>query len=173
MTRNSSLLISDVGVGDGGLVCRTDHPQCCDSSTDAVWLSPNNTVISSTRGDGDFYTTRGAGYITLNRYSNTTTAAGTYCCRVPVGGSSHPAMFCAVLTLPAGTCCCVVCEWVIQMVHTMSFRHRNTVTQCRSSDRRCGGGTSSCPHYHDHCHCDHCTGYQVRETCRHCMVGDL
>ena len=104
MTRNSELLISEVGVGDGGLVCRTDHPQCCDSSTDAVWLSPNNTVISSTRGDGDFYTTRGDGYITLNRYSNTTSAAGMYCCAVPVRENSTYTgnitnTFCAVLTL--------------------------------------------------------------------------
>ena len=101
VTRNSELLISEVGVGDGGLVCRTDYPQCCDISTVAVWLSPNNTVISSTRGDGDFYTTRGDGYITLNRHSNTTSAAGTYCCVVPVRGGSIP-VFCAVLTLSQG-----------------------------------------------------------------------
>ena len=101
MTRNSSLLISEVGVGDGGLVCRTDHPQCCDSSTDAVWLSPNGVTISSTRGDGDFYTTRGDGYITLNRYSNTTSAAGMYCCVVPVSGGSIQ-LFCAVLALSEG-----------------------------------------------------------------------
>ena len=101
MTGNNPLLISEVGVGDGGLVCRTDHPQCCYSSTDAVWLSPNNTVISSTRGDGDFYTTRGDGYITLNRYSNTTSAAGTYCCEVPVGRGCTE-IFCAVLTLKQG-----------------------------------------------------------------------
>ena len=101
MTRNSSLIISEVGVGDGGLVCRTDHPLCCDSSTDAVWLSPNNTVISSTRGDGDFFTTRGDGYITLNRYSNTTSAAGLYCCVVPVRGGITE-IFCTVLTLRKG-----------------------------------------------------------------------
>ena len=99
MTRNSELLISEVGVGDGGLVCRTDHPQCC--STDAVWLSPNNTAISSTRGDGDFYVTHGDGYITLNRYSNTTSAAGMYCCVVPVRGGSIQ-VFCSVLTLSQG-----------------------------------------------------------------------
>ena len=99
MTRNSPLLISEVGMGDGGLVCRTDHPQCCDSSTDAVWLSPNGVTISSTRGDGDFYVTHGDGYIALNRYSNTTSAAGMYCCVVPVRGGSIQ-VFCAVLTLP-------------------------------------------------------------------------
>ena len=85
-------------MGDGGLVCRTDYPQCCDRSTHAVWLSPNNTAISPTRGDGDFYVTRGDGYITLNRYSNTTSAAGLYCCVVPVSGGSTE-IFCAVLTL--------------------------------------------------------------------------
>ena len=111
MTRNSSLLISEVGVGDGGLVCRTDHPQCCDNSTDAVWLSPNNTVISLTRGDGDFYTTSGDGYITLNRYSNTTSAAGMYCCMVPVSGNMTE-KFCAVFTLP-GTVGHVMCKLVM------------------------------------------------------------
>ena len=99
VTKNNELLISEVGVGDGELVCRTDHPQCCDSSTDAVWLSPNNTVVSSTRGDGDFFVTRGFGHITHNRYSNTTTAVGMHCCVVPVGGGITE-MFCAVLTLP-------------------------------------------------------------------------
>ena len=99
MTINSELSINEVGVGDGGLMCRTDHPQCCDSSTDAVWLNPNNTVITSTRGDGDFYTTRGNGYIILNRYSNTTSAAGMYCCAVPVSGG-YTEVICALLTLP-------------------------------------------------------------------------
>ena len=111
VTRNTPLLISEVGVGDGGLVCRTDHPQCCDSSTDAVWLSPNNTVISSNREDSeDFYTTRGDGYITLNRYSSTTSAAGMYCCVIPVSGGSTE-IFCAVLTLRQGivTSGCMVC----------------------------------------------------------------
>ena len=99
VTRNRELLISEVGVGDGGLVCRTDHDQCCDGSTDAIWLNPNKTVISSTRGDGDFYVTRGDGYITLNRYSYTTTAVGMYCCMVPVSGGSTETL-CAALTLP-------------------------------------------------------------------------
>ena len=101
MAKNSELLISEVGVGDGGLVCRTDHPQCCDSSTDAVWLSPSNAVISSTPGDGDFYTTYGDGYITLNHYSNTTSAAGMYCCVVPVREGSIQ-VFCSILTLSQG-----------------------------------------------------------------------
>ena len=101
MARNSELLISEVGVGDSGLVCRTDHPQCCNSSTDAVWLSPNGVTILSTRGDGDFYVTRGDGYITLNRYSNTTSAAGIYCCVVPVSGGSIQ-LFCTVLALSKG-----------------------------------------------------------------------
>ena len=107
MTRNIEMHISEVGAGDGGLVCRTDHPHCCDNSTDTIWLSPNNTVISSTRGDGDFYTTRGDGYITLNRYSNTTSSAGMYCCVVPVRGGSVQ-VFCAVLTLPGTLCSCNV-----------------------------------------------------------------
>ena len=99
VTRNSELPISEIGMGDGGLVCRTDHPQCCENY--GLWLSPNNTAISSTRGDGDFYTTRGDGYITLNRYSNTTSAAGLYCCVVPVsGGSTVHEVLCADLTIP-------------------------------------------------------------------------
>ena len=98
VTRNSELLISEVGEGDGGLVCRTDHPQCCENS--GLWLSPDDAVISSTPGDGDVYVTRGDGYITLNRYSNTTTTAGKYCCVVPVsGGSNDHEVFCAVLAI--------------------------------------------------------------------------
>ena len=56
---NSPVLISKVWEGDGELVCKTDHLHiqwsvCLAivqemSSTDAVWLSPNNTVISSCR----------------------------------------------------------------------------------------------------------------------------
>ena len=103
MTGNSELLISEIGEGDGGLVCRTDHPLCCDYSTDAVWLSPYGVIVSSTRGDGDFYVTHSNGYITLNCYGNTTsTAAGIYCCVVPVSGGSIE-VFCAVFTLP-GNC---------------------------------------------------------------------
>ena len=94
--RNSKLLISEVGMGDCGLVCRTDHPQCCGRS--GLWFSPDNAVISSTRGDGDFYVTHGDGYITLNRYSSKNTTAGKYCCVVPVsGGSTDYEVFCAVL----------------------------------------------------------------------------
>ena len=76
VTRNSELLISEVWMRDDRLdqLCRTEHPLCCNSSTDAVWLSPNGAIISSTHGDGDFYVTCGDGYITLNHYSYTTTA---------------------------------------------------------------------------------------------------
>ena len=89
--------LDTIGEGVGGLVCRTDHPQCCNETSNSAWLTPNNTVVPSTRGESDFYTDTGDGFIRLNLIRNTTTATGEYCCRVPVATMET---FCAQLFLP-------------------------------------------------------------------------
>ncbi len=75
----------------------TDHQQCCNETSNAVWLTPNGTVVLSTRGDSDFYTDTGDGFIRLNLIRNTITATDQYCCRVPVDDGATIEMFCAQL----------------------------------------------------------------------------
>ena len=95
---NSRVQLDTIGEGGRGLVCRTDHQQCCNETSNAVWLTPNGTVVPSTRGDSDFYTDTGVGFIRLNLI---TTATGEYCCRVPVDDGVTVETFCAQLFLPA------------------------------------------------------------------------
>ena len=97
---SSRVQLDTIGEGGRGLVCRTDHQQCCNETSNAAWLNPNGTVVSSTRGDSDFYTDTGVRFIRLNLIRNTTTAAGEYCCRVPVDDGVTVVMFCAQLFLP-------------------------------------------------------------------------
>ncbi|XP_064386119.1 sushi, von Willebrand factor type A, EGF and pentraxin domain-containing protein 1-like isoform X4 [Halichondria panicea] len=97
---SSRVQLDTIGEGERGLVCRTDHQQCCNETSNAAWLNPNGTVVPSTRGDSDFYTDTGVGFIRLNLIRNTTTATGQYCCRVPVDDGVTVGMFCAPLFLP-------------------------------------------------------------------------
>ncbi|XP_064386406.1 uncharacterized protein LOC135334956 isoform X2 [Halichondria panicea] len=92
--------LDTIGEGERGLVCRTDHQQCCNNTSNATWLTPNGTTVSSTRGNSDFYTDTGVGFIRLNLIRNVTTATGEYCCQVPVEGGTIE-RFCAELFLPA------------------------------------------------------------------------
>ena len=94
--------LDTIGEGERGLVCRTDHQQCCNETSNAAWLNPNGTVVPSTssRGDSDFYTDTGVGFIRLNLFRNTTTATGEYCCRVPVDDGVTVETLCAQLFLP-------------------------------------------------------------------------
>ena len=94
------LQLDTIGEGGRGLVCRTDHQQCCNNISNAAWLTPNGTVVPSTRGNSDFYTDTGVGFIRLNLIRNVTTATGEYCCQVPVEGGTIE-RFCAQLFLPA------------------------------------------------------------------------
>ncbi|XP_064386417.1 receptor-type tyrosine-protein phosphatase alpha-like isoform X4 [Halichondria panicea] len=99
---SSQVQLDTIGEGERGLVCRTDHQQCCNETSNASWLNPNGTVVPSTsiRGDSNFYTDTGDGFIRLNLIRNTTTATGEYCCQVPVEGGTIE-RFCAQLFLPA------------------------------------------------------------------------
>ena len=99
---NSRVQLDTIGEGGRGLVCRTDHQQCCNDTSNAAWLNPNGTVVPSTssRGDSDFYTDTGDGFIRLNLIRNTTTATGEYCCRVPMDDGATVETFCAQLFLP-------------------------------------------------------------------------
>ena len=98
---SSQVQLDTIGEGERGLMCRTDHQQCCNETSNAAWLNPNGTVVSSSRGDSDFYTDTGDGFIRLNLFRNTTTATGQYCCQVPVDDGVTVGMFCAQLFLPA------------------------------------------------------------------------
>ncbi len=97
---SSRVQLDTIGEGGRGLVCRTDHQQCCNETSNAAWLNPNGTVVSSSRGNSDFYTDTGVGFIRLNLFRNTTTATGEYCCRVPVDNGVTVETFCAQLFLP-------------------------------------------------------------------------
>ncbi len=96
---SSRVQLDTIGEGERGLVCRTDYQQCCNNTSKAVWLNPNDTVVPSNRGDSDFYTDAGDGFIRLNLIRNNTTATGEYCCQVPVEGGTIET-FCVQLFLP-------------------------------------------------------------------------
>ncbi len=97
---SSRVQLNAIGEGERGLMCRTDHQQCCNNTSKAVWLNPNGTVVPSTRGNSDFYTDTGVGFIRLNLIRNVTTATGKYCCQVPVDDGVTVETFCAQLFLP-------------------------------------------------------------------------
>ncbi len=37
--------LDTIGEGVGGLVCRTDHPQCCSETSNSTWLTPNTQTL--------------------------------------------------------------------------------------------------------------------------------
>ncbi len=75
--------LSSVGE-EGGLVCRTNLPDCCESER-GNWYHPNGSVIVMT--EGVLYVRRGDRRISLHLSSGAPPdTRGLYCCEVPVTG---------------------------------------------------------------------------------------
>ena len=82
------VLIVDVGEratgGTGGpLLCYTDNTQCCESTSMGDWYLPSGMKVGDEGDAGDFYVTRGPGFVRLHRRNNATSPTGMFCCEVP------------------------------------------------------------------------------------------
>lgn len=84
----SSVSITDVGVKveDAALVCQTDLQECCNTenggSQQGNWFFPNNQSAIGKRKDGDFFVSRDAQKVLLQRKGNIQGPLGAYCCKV-------------------------------------------------------------------------------------------
>ena len=86
------VLASDIGEGDGGLLCNTDRSDCCrsgDGAAQGQWYFPDppggQVLIKGTRTTGNFfYRDRGFRIVRLNRFgTGTPTERGRFRCEIP------------------------------------------------------------------------------------------
>ena len=90
MITDSQILITAVGeptpTDDGGLVCRTDRNDCCDSgpgeTRQGQWKFPNGSTVRNSVSGDDFYRNRDTRIVRLNRRNDVTGPTGLYCCEV-------------------------------------------------------------------------------------------
>ena len=103
----ATVLLSDIGEGENGLMCTTTQTDCCGQNADGVLVPderrgefyyPDGTTMVPTRGDaGSDGLFRGRGYqfISLQRLSTatvtvtTTPPTGRYRCDIPRNEVSH------------------------------------------------------------------------------------
>ena len=78
-----SILIGEIGEGDGALLCVTDLDQCCRDGGLGEWFYPNESLVRVNGSNDDFYRDRGPSVVRLNRRNNATSPIGQYCCVVP------------------------------------------------------------------------------------------
>ena len=88
---------------EGGLVCRTNLPNCCESD-EGNWYHPNGSVVMT---EGVLYVRRGDRRISLQLSSGAPPGTGgLYCCEVPViGGMSAICIILGEFTVTAFTSC--------------------------------------------------------------------
>ena len=79
----SSILIGEIGEGDGALLCVTDLVQCCRDGALGNWFYPNRSSVRVDGSNDDFYRDRGLGIVRLNRRNNAMSPTGQFCCMVP------------------------------------------------------------------------------------------
>ena len=85
---NTVILMEEIGVGDSGLLCRTNNTGCCGSffftSFRGEFYYPNSDNTVPTAGvSPSFYRNRGTGFIRLNRQPNSGIPLGEYRCEIP------------------------------------------------------------------------------------------
>ena len=93
---DDTVLLSDIGEGENGLMCTTTQTDCCGQNADGVSVSaerrgefyyPNGTQVPTRGGAGSDGLLRGRGYqfISLQRLSTATTTppTGRYRCDIP------------------------------------------------------------------------------------------
>lgn len=95
--KDSNIEIQIIGNGgsNGGLVCFTDLPNCCNSSQ-GEWLFPDGMKVLEEESGADVYMNRGNGFIQLNRRNAVTSPTGEYCCVLPTRGGMET--FCINVT---------------------------------------------------------------------------
>ena len=83
-SNNSLVRLEDIEEHDHALLCVSNNPQCCSTSTNvsSQWYNPNGIGVTNERG-GQFYIEQSSQTVHLSRTSNTTVQTGIYHCRVP------------------------------------------------------------------------------------------
>ena len=84
---NSVVFLSEIGEGEEALQCKTDHLDCCATSSNLFgeFYYPSGTKIPSVDGGDHFYHTRGDQEIRLNRRKGISSEAptGKFRCEIP------------------------------------------------------------------------------------------
>ena len=79
-TDGDTVLITDIGEGDDGLLCVTDNTECCRLPADGELFYPDGTAVSFT---SPVLLNRGEQFIRLNRRNGATSPLGRYRCDIP------------------------------------------------------------------------------------------
>ena len=88
ISSGSDVVITDIGEGSNALTCSTDQTNCCygydaqGSTRRGEWKFPNDTLVGTNGGGGDFYRNRGDQRVFLHRRNNALGPLGMYCCDV-------------------------------------------------------------------------------------------
>ena len=90
VSNDSTVLVTAIGEGSGGLFCNTDRSDCCRASTGVAaqghWYFPgpsgDRVLIENMRTGDFFYRDRGTGVVRLNRRNNPT-ERGRFRCEIP------------------------------------------------------------------------------------------
>ena len=80
LPNNSIVAVSDIRVDLGGIFCLTDQVDCCESTTEARWLSPDGTAADSIPSVS---VSRGPSFLSLNREADAEIGDGLFHCEVP------------------------------------------------------------------------------------------
>ena len=84
---NTAIAITEVGVDDNAVLCRTNLTNCCGNNGSETrqghWRYPNGTLVNYSDSGDDIYRDRRNVVVRLNRRNSATTPTGQYCCEVP------------------------------------------------------------------------------------------
>lgn len=64
----------------GGIFCLTNKLNCCESATEARWISPDGSLANSNPGVS---VTRGLSFLSLNREADMEISSGLFRCEIP------------------------------------------------------------------------------------------
>lgn len=136
-----------------GLVCHTDHVECCDDDQpQGQWRQPNGSVVSE---QGELFVSRGERSISLQQRSTAVPIQpGLYCCVLPT--SHGPASACVVIGK------CELTPWlrcICSMLNTHWLcpwprHHCPTIWDDRPDSGSSFGWNCRTSHNSHHYHCD-------------------
>ena len=84
LTNNSAVKLTDIGEGEGALLCKTDLLNCCrpPNRFGEFFYPSGRQVPIMSRGEG-FYRNRGEQIVRLNRREGVTSPTGRFRCTIP------------------------------------------------------------------------------------------
>ena len=85
LTNNSAVDLNDIGEGEGALLCKTNHPNCCGTRPNRFgqFFYPNGRQVPIRVQNEDFYRNRGEQRIRLNRKEGVISPIGEFRCEIP------------------------------------------------------------------------------------------